>query len=196
MDPVEDYFTLLTETLNRISRQQVWAVIDVLYRAWQSRKQIFLLGNGGSAATASHMANDLNKFTIVPGKSRYKAIALTDNIPLMSAWANDHSYEYIFAEQLNNFVEPGDVVIAISASGNSPNVIRALETARQFQAITIGFTGNEGGILKDLVDYCVFIPDPFIGRQEDGHMILDHLMVRILKGMIADEIEPSINRGG
>jgi D-sedoheptulose 7-phosphate isomerase len=111
MDPVDEYLTLLAETLGRISRHQVWKVIEVLYLAWKDGRHIFLIGNGGSAATASHMANDLNKFTIIPGKTRFKAVALTDNIPIMTAWANDQSYEDIFTEQLINFLEPGDVVV-------------------------------------------------------------------------------------
>jgi D-sedoheptulose 7-phosphate isomerase len=184
-DPVSEYLASLAKTISAISTQQVWQVIHLLYRAWQGGRTIFLCGNGGSAATASHMANDLNKFTIAPGKPRMKAIALTDNIPLMTAWANDDDYESIFSEQLKNFVAPGDVVIAISASGNSPNVLRALETACQMKAVTVGFTGNDGGSLKNLVDLCIFIPDEYIGRQEDGHMILDHLISYTLREMIA-----------
>jgi D-sedoheptulose 7-phosphate isomerase len=175
-DPVDGYLSSLMHTIQALSRERIWEVIGVLYKAWKDERRIYLLGNGGSAATASHMANDLNKLTITDGKPRMKAIALTDNVPLMTAWANDDHYENIFSEQLINFIEPGDIVIAISASGNSPNVIRALETARAYQACTIGFTGNNGGRLKDLVDYCIFIPNDHIGPQEDGHMILDHVI--------------------
>ena len=185
IDPVNDYLTRLRESVAAISQEEVWAVIHVLFQAWQDGRKIFICGNGGSAATASHMANDLNKFTIFEGKPRMKAIALTDNLPLITAWANDAKYEDIFAEQLINLVEPGDILLAISASGNSLNVIRALETARRFQATTIGFTGDHGGRLKDLVDYCIFIPDDYIGRQEDGHMILDHMISYTLRWMIA-----------
>jgi D-sedoheptulose 7-phosphate isomerase len=192
MDTVDEYLNRLADTLKRISREQVWAVIEVLYEAWQTGKYIFILGNGGSAATASHMANDLNKFTITEGKRRMKAIALTDNVPLMTAWGNDDSYEEIFSQQLLNYIEPGDVVIAISASGNSPNVLRALETARLYDATTIGFTGDDGGRLKHLVDHCVFIPDPYIGRQEDGHMILDHVIAFTLHHWAAMEEVQSV----
>ena len=184
-DPVEDYLTSLTQAIRAISQEEIWAVIEVLYQAWQDGRRVFLCGNGGSAATASHMANDLNKFTIAEGKPRLKAISLTDNIPLLTAWGNDSSYEDIFSEQLINFVEPGDVLIAISASGNSPNVIKALKTAQAHQAITIGFSGDTGGKMKQLVDYCILIPDEYIGRQEDGHMILDHVISYTLRGMIA-----------
>ncbi len=141
------------------------------------------------------MANDLNKFTIVEGMPRFKAVSLSDNIPLMTAWANDSSYESIFSEQLLNLVESGDVVVAISTSGNSPNILQALKVARQKQATTIGFTGDDGGMLKDLVDHCVFIPDAYIGRQEDGHMILDHMIASLLRKLITGEIEAIPGRG-
>ncbi len=153
--------------------------------------EIFILGNGGSAATASHMANDLNKGASVPGQPRFKAIALTDNVPLMTAWGNDTSYENIFVEQMMNFLELGDVVIAISASGNSPNVLRALRVARQYGAITIGFTGRDGGQLRRLVDHGVFIPSDHIGQQEDGHMILDHVITSALRQLVEAEAVPA-----
>lgn len=195
MDPVDEYLTLLAGTLGRISRQQVWSAIEVLFEAWHSKKHVYIIGNGGSAATASHMANDLNKFTIVQGMPRFKAVSLSDNMPLITAWANDSSYESIFSEQLLNLVESGDVVVAISTSGNSPNILQALRVARQNQAKTIGFTGDDGGILKDLVDHCVFIPDAYIGRQEDGHMILDHMIASLLRKLITGEIEAIPGRG-
>jgi D-sedoheptulose 7-phosphate isomerase len=183
-DPVNEYLVILSKTIDSLSRPQIWSVLQVLFQAWQNGNRVFICGNGGSAATASHFSNDLNKLTIVDGQRRMKAIALTDNIPLMTAWANDTEYENIFAEQLLNFVEPGDVLIGISTSGNSENVLRALEAARNCQATTIGFTGNQGGKLKDIVDYCIFIPDDHIGRQEDGHMILDHVISNTLRWMI------------
>jgi D-sedoheptulose 7-phosphate isomerase len=186
-DPVDGYLTRLEDVIRAISREQVWSVVNVLMEAWRGKKHIFLLGNGGSAATASHMANDLNKFTITTGKPRFKAITLCDNVPLMTAWGNDTAYENIFVEQLLNFVEAGDVVIGISASGNSLNVLKALSVAHQLCAKTIGFTGDQGGRLKDIADYCVFIPSGHIGQQEDGHMILDHVIVTTLKQLIENE---------
>lgn len=185
IDQVDHYLNELSKTIQKISRAEIWEIIQLLYRAWQDGRRIFLCGNGGSAATASHMANDLNKLTLSAGKPRLKAIALTDNIPLMTAWANDSHYADIFAEQLLNLVEPGDVLIAISASGNSANVLNAIQTAKAHQALTVGFTGKDGGKLKDLVDWCVRIPDEHIGRQEDGHLILDHIIATTLRDMIA-----------
>jgi D-sedoheptulose 7-phosphate isomerase len=185
---VDKYLIELEETLRQLSREQIWAVINVLMDAWRAGQQVFILGNGGSAATASHMANDLNKFTIVKGKPRFKAIAFTDNVPLMTAWGNDTDYSNIFVEQMVNFLQPGDVVIGISTSGNSPNVVKALEVAKSHSARTIGFTGNDGGKMKDIVDWCIFIPSEHIGQQEDGHMILDHVIAVTLKQLIAAEV--------
>jgi D-sedoheptulose 7-phosphate isomerase len=181
---VDAYLQLLTRALAQISREQIEAVIQVLYQAWKENRQVFIFGNGGSAATASHMANDLCKYTIAPGKPRLRAFALTDNVAMLTAWGNDSGYDCIFAEQLSNYLQPGDVVIAISTSGNSSNVICGLEEARGRQAVCVGFTGDNGGRLKELVDYCVFIPDEQIGRQEDGHMILDHVIATILRDLI------------
>lgn len=188
-DPVDDYLNRLAATIMRISREEINAVIEVLFQAWKARKQVFILGNGGSAATASHMANDLCKMTAVDGKHRMKAFSLADNAPLLTAWSNDTCYENVFAEQLINYIEPGDVVIAISASGNSPNVLRALEAAREYGAVRIGLTGLDGGQLKSQVEYCVQIPDEHMGRQEDGHLILDHIIAHTLRWMIAGETE-------
>jgi D-sedoheptulose 7-phosphate isomerase len=189
IDPVDDYLNRLTATLGQISREEINAVIDVLFKNWKARKQVFILGNGGSSTTASHMANDLCKLTAVAGKHRFKAFSLAENAALLTAWGNDTSYENVFAEQLVNYLEPGDVVIAISTSGNSPNVLRALDIAKAHGAIRIGFTGFDGGQLKSQVDYCISIPDGHMGRQEDGHLILDHIIANTLRWMIAGETE-------
>jgi D-sedoheptulose 7-phosphate isomerase len=184
IDPLNQYLVELEEAVRLLKRDSLWQATQVLFEAWRREAQIFILGNGGSAATASHMANDLNKLTITPGKPRFKGIALTDNIPLMTAWGNDNSYEDIFAEQLINFVRPGDVVVAISASGNSPNVLRAVQAARQHGALTIGLTGDSGGKLKGLVDTCVLTPTGHICQQEDCHLIAEHAIVNTLKTLV------------
>lgn len=185
-DMIEKYLVELVQTLNDIDRESIWAITNVLFRAWEDGRKVFIMGNGGSAATASHMANDLNKYTIVPGKKRFKAIALTDNVPLMTAWGNDDSYESIFSEQLINFLGDDDVLIAISASGNSANILKGVTVGRELGAITIGLTGDTGGRLKDLVDYVVLAPSPKIGQQEDCHMILDHVIAYTLRELIKD----------
>ena len=184
VDAVDGYLTEISDMIRQMPQEQIWEVIHVLMDAWRRGSRVFLLGNGGSAATASHMANDLNKYTIVPGQLRFKALALSDNVPLMTAWGNDTSYENIFVEQMLNFWEPGDVAIGISGSGNSPNVLKAMQAARELGGTAIGFTGRDGGKLKDVVDLCIHIPSDKMVQQEDGHMILDHLMVTTLRRLI------------
>src|SRR5438477_4931521 len=144
--------------LQAISRLHLQDVLHLLERAYQGCRRIFIMGNGGSAATASHFALDLAKNTIVQGAPRLKAISLTDHVPLITAWSNDTAYEHIFAEQLASMIEPGDVAIGISTSGNSLNVIYALQLTKQLGGVTIGLLGTEGGKIKDMVDAYVLAP--------------------------------------
>jgi D-sedoheptulose 7-phosphate isomerase len=146
------------------------------------------MGNGGSAATASHFALDLAKNTIMPGVPRLKAISLTDHVPLITAWSNDTAYEHIFAEQLANMIEPGDVVIGISGSGNSQNVINALQLAKESLAATIGLLGAHGGKIKDIVDVYVLAPGHNIEQEEDAHLILAHVITRHMREVVRTQI--------
>ncbi len=130
------------------------------------------------------MVNDLNKQASVPGQPLFRAMAFTDNVPLLTAWSNDDDYVDCFAQQLANFVEPGDVVIAISTSGSSPNVLRALELARQAGARSIGFTGDHGGRLRSMVDLCLFVPSADIGHQEDVHLVLNHVLTTAIRSRL------------
>ncbi len=187
-DLVDVYLRQLSKTIDSMSREAIWSVIEVLMEAWRNGRHVFIFGNGGSASTASHMANDLNKLTVMPGKPRFKAMCLTDNVPLMTAWSNDTAYENVFAEQMINFLEPRDVVIGISCSGNSLNVLKALSLARERGAVTVSFTGNDGGQCKDLADYCITVPSDHIGQQEDAHLILDHVIANTLKQLILAEL--------
>jgi len=133
-----------------------------------------MFGNGGSAALASHLACDLGKGTAVNGIRRFRVLSLTDNIPVITAWANDASYEDIFAEQLRSFVEKGDIVLAISGSGNSSNVLNGLRVARELKAYTIGLTGYQGGKMKDLCDLCLIVPSDNMQFIEDLHVCISH----------------------
>lgn len=187
MDFIDAYLSELEQVIRSLSRDEVRAVADVLMDAWRARVQVFILGNGGSAATASHMMNDLNKYTLVEGRPRFRAISLTDNVPLMTAIGNDLSYADIFVEPLKNLMQAGDLVIAISASGNSPNIVKAAEYAKMNGAKIIGFCGRPGGRLAELADLKVIIPSDRIGQQEDGHMILDH----VLSGALRERIRQS-----
>ncbi|MCS7261118.1 MAG: SIS domain-containing protein [Anaerolineae bacterium] len=181
MDLVEQYIAQLQTCLAQLPLEDVRAVIGVLQYARFNHHQVFIMGNGGSAATASHFACDLGKGTAVPDLPRFRVIALTDNTALFSAYANDFGYEWVFAEQLANLLQPGDVVIGISGSGNSVNILRALELARQRQAFTIGFTGFGGGKMKELVDLCVIVPSTCMEQIEDVHLMLEHLVCSCLR---------------
>ena len=189
MDFIDTYLTELENVIHNLSRADVRAVAYALLDNWRARRQLFIIGNGGSAATASHMMNDMNKFTLVEGKHRFRAIALTDNVPLMTALGNDLAYADIFVEPLKNLLQPGDMLIAISASGNSPNIVRAVEYARTLGVRVIGFCGQPGGQLAQLADLKVIIPSGRIGQQEDGHMILDHVLSAALLERIRQEPE-------
>ncbi|MGA8153349.1 MAG: SIS domain-containing protein [Terriglobales bacterium] len=163
-------------------------IVDELLLRYEQGRTVFLFGNGGSAALASHLACDLGKGTVENGASqaRFRVVALTDNIPLMTAWANDSSYERIFAEQLQNLVYPGDVAFAISGSGNSPNVLAGLQVARAVGAVTIGLTGFQGGKMKALCDYCVVVPSNNMQIIEDFHLSVSHAMFSVIRDRISE----------
>ncbi len=174
MQSIPEYLATLGDVLRRVPTDELEAVVTEIRQAWASGHRVFLLGNGGSAATASHLVCDLAKGTAAPGRPRLKAMAFTDNVPLLTAYGNDLSYDRVFAEQLANFVQPGDVVVAISGSGNSPNVLAAVELANQAGATTIGLTGFRGGKLKGLVQRCVVVPSDNMQQIEDAHMVIGH----------------------
>ena len=184
MESIINYFSELEQMMQAISLSDLQAVLSILEEAYHNGHRIFVMGNGGSAATASHFALDLAKNTIMPGAPRLKAISLTDHVPLITAWSNDTHYEHIFAEQLANLIEPGDVVIGISASGNSPNVINAVKLAQQSRAATIGLLGATGGKLKSIVDAAVLAPGQNIEQEEDAHMILAHVITRHMREVV------------
>jgi len=189
LESVNSYFSELEQMVRAISRPDLERVLSLLENVYRSGHRIFIIGNGGSAATASHFALDLAKNTIMAGAPRLKAISLTDHVPLITAWSNDTAYEHIFAEQLANMIEPGDMVIGISASGNSPNVINALLLARQYRAFTIGLLGARGGKMKDMVDAYVLAPGQNIEQEEDAHMILAHVITRHMREVVRSYAE-------
>jgi len=184
VDSISTYFAELEQMLQAISQTHLQNALLLLERAYRNGHRIFIMGNGGSAATASHFALDLAKNTIMPGAPRLKAISLTDHVPLITAWSNDTAYEHIFAEQLANMIEPGDVVIGISTSGNSVNVINAFNLAKQLQASTIGLLGAKGGKIKDIVDVYILAPGQNIEQEEDAHMILAHVITRHMRDVM------------
>lgn len=178
------YLEQLTDVLDRLPLREIEGVIEIIETAHAAGRQIFIIGNGGSAATASHMMNDLCKGTLghkgdAPWP-RFRVIALTDNVSLLTAWANDTDYNHIFSEPLKNLAQRGDVLVAISASGNSPNVIAAVHTAKALGVTVVGLTGFGGGKLANLSDAAFVVPSSEYGPVEDVHLILDHIITGYL----------------
>jgi D-sedoheptulose 7-phosphate isomerase len=181
MYPLQKYLTELQVVLAELPLDKIREVIDTLNEARFSGQHIFTLGNGGSASTASHFVCDLGKNARQPGLPPFKVIGLADNIAALSAYANDEGYEVIFARQLSSLVAPGDVVIGISTSGRSPNVLAAMQVAREAGAKTIGFTGFDGGALGQMVDIHVNVPSDCVEQIEDVHLMLEHLITVTLR---------------
>lgn len=176
----KEYLTQLKSIIDSLDLRDFDSIINLLLKAYHSNKQVFIMGNGGSAALASHFACDLSKGTLQnvydDKEKRLRAISLTDNVALMTAYSNDLGYEYVFSQQLKNLVNEGDVVIGISASGNSKNVINAINLAKKSKAITIGLLGFDGGKLKTLVDYKILVNSHNYGMVEDVHSSLQHMI--------------------
>jgi len=185
-DPfAREYLSGLRVVLDEINTEDVARVVEILLDAYRRGRTIFIIGNGGSAATASHMMCDLAKGCGVEGKPRIRALSLTDNVSIMTAISNDISYEKVFTEQLKVFLEEGDVVLGITASGNSPNILDAIRYAKEHGATTIGFIGFGGGKLKGMVDAHVTVSSRNYGHVEDLHCVLEHLISQCLRQKIA-----------
>lgn len=176
-----DYVADLKRTLDKMPWTRVEEIVEVLDAARLAGHQVFIFGNGGSASTASHMACDLGKNTVMPGTPRLRTLSLNDNMALFSALGNDYGYENVFVEQLHNLVDAGDVVIAISASGNSPNVLKAVTLATERGATTIGLCGYAGGKLAKIVNYAVVAENNCIEQVEDIHVILEHMITSAMR---------------
>ncbi|MBI4761689.1 MAG: D-sedoheptulose-7-phosphate isomerase [Chloroflexota bacterium] len=181
MEPIQRYLSTLQQTMGKLPQPLIAEVIYTLQRARMQGNQVFIMGNGGSASTASHFVCDLAKNTRNPALPHFRAIGLADNMEIFSAYANDEGYENVFSQQLINLIKPADVVIAISASGNSKNVVNAVEEARKYGATTIGFTGFNGGRLGQIVDLHIHVPSDIIEHVEDIHLMLEHMIVRTIK---------------
>ena len=173
----EKYFSYLQSIFQKIDMKSIEVFINMIEKTREDNKTIYFIGNGGSAATASHFSNDLGIGTRTFQKP-FRAISLTDNLPVMTAISNDYSYDDVFLLQLQTQMQEGDIVVAISASGNSKNLLKAVEWANTNGATTVGLTGFHGGKLKEMVDHTIHIPSNTgeYGPVEDCHMILDHLI--------------------
>lgn len=188
------YFLGVESVLRRLPFALIDSVADTLWQAYLEGKTVYVFGNGGSAALASHCACDLGKGTAMNGARRLRVVALTDNVPLMTAWANDVSYDDIFSEQLAPLINKGDIALAISGSGNSPNVLKALEVAREVGAFTIGLTGFRGGKMKALCDLCVIVPSDNMQVIEDLHVSVNHSLFTSLRSRICDAAAQDLTR--
>lgn len=186
---IDEYFNQMRQIIKDICRSDINKIIEVLFKAWQNKRTVFIMGNGGSASTATHFVCDLAKCTIVEGKKRFRVIGLTDNIPLVSALTNDSGFESIFEEQLKNLVRGGDVLIGISVHGGSgrakagnwsQNLLRAMAYMKKIKGINIGFSGFDGGAMKDIADVCVVVPFNSTPQVESFHLALEHLICNCL----------------
>ena len=179
---VDDYLGEFQKLLAQVDRKQVQTLVDLVTEAYVKEKTVFIIGNGGSGANASHLCEDLGKGTLhdFEKQRRLKVMSLTDNTPYILAWGNDTAYDRIFVEQLKNFVEKGAVLIAISGSGNSPNVIKAIEYANEHGMTTLGVTGYDGGKLRKIAHHTVHVPSWNMGMVESVHSTLFHYLLDVL----------------
>ncbi len=180
-----DFLGGIEKICRTIDKSAIARFTDRLFTAWREERQIFLLGNGGSASTASHFACDLNKCTAFPGKKRMKALALVDNIPLISALTNDEGWDEIYVEQMKNFYRPGDVVLGISVHGGkgrdkagqwSQNLLKAMDYVHQREGTVLGLAGYDGGAFLEVCDECIVVPFDTTPHVEAFHVVLHHLI--------------------
>lgn len=182
------YIDSLASALHAVPTDEIDGVVATLKRAFDDGKQVFVAGNGGSAATASHMACDFQKTTLAKEQARVtkrlKCISLSDSNPLITAWGNDVSYDEIFGQQLRTLANPGDVLLVITASGNSPNILNALRAAKDLGVKAIGFLGFEGGKALQMCDQAIVIRSSDYGVIEDAHSVLMHMVTAALRNIV------------
>ena len=178
--------------MNELPKEKILKAIELLHSARLAGRQIFIMGNGGSASTATHFVCDLAKNTRAKGWPHYKVIGLTDNMAIFSAYANDEGYENVFSQQLDNLIMPDDIVIGISASGNSKNVLNGIALAKSRNAITVGFTGFDGGQLSGMVHLNIHVNSNIIEHVEDIHLMLEHMIVKCLRDQVDAQKMPEI----
>jgi len=192
---IDLYLRELESIIGRISREDIERVIELLYEAWRDGKQVFLAGNGGSASTATHFASDLAKFTSVEARKRFRAVALTDNIPLVSALTNDLGWENVYVEQLKNLMREGDVFVVISVHGGSgaekagpwsQNLLKAAKFVLDNGGKVVGLAGFDGGVLKQMANACIVVPINSTPHVEGFHVVLTHLICARLRESIAE----------
>lgn len=191
---IDLYLQELESIARRISHEDIDRVIELLHEAWKDGRQVFLAGNGGSASTATHFASDLAKFTSVEGKRRFRAVALTDNVPLVSALTNDLGWENVYVEQLKNLMSEDDVFVVISVHGGrgadragpwSQNLLKAAKFVKDNGGKVVGLAGFDGGVLKQIADACIVVPINSTPHVEGFHVVLTHLVCARLRELIS-----------
>lgn len=187
MENVDSYLGRLRTAVEALPRDRLTELGETLYRTYRNGQQVFMLGNGGSASTASHMAADLAKNTIGANMRRFRVLSLNDNQALLTALANDLGYENVFSEQLTNLIRGGDLLVAISASGNSPNVLKAIRYAQRQCAEVVGILGFQGGEAARLADQSIIVPCDHYGVIEDVHLIINHILVDYFSRRLAED---------
>ena len=190
------YFSEMQQVIDRMPLERIDEAIELLFEAWKNDQQVFLVGNGGSAAPASHANNDFNKATIVEGKKRFRAFCLNDNVSWVSALTNDLGWSEVYVEQLKNYFRPGDLLVVFSVHGGkiedpaiewSQNLLKAMRYAREHGGKTIAFTGFDGGAMKEMSDACIVVPYNTTPHVESFHVVLHHLIAFRLAEKIKDE---------
>ena len=194
LEYIQKYFDEMIEVINKFPIQDVNKVMEILFEAWQNDKRVFIMGNGGSASTASHMVCDLSKCTIVSGKIRFTVINLVENLPWISALVNDEGWDNVYVEQLKNYkVNSGDVIIGFSVHGGngkdkaglwSQNLLKAMDFVQQNGGKAIGIAGFDGGAMKKMCDACIVVPVDSTPHTESFHLVLEHLISFGLHEMI------------
>ena len=190
---IDGYLEGLCATIKLLDTTQLAQIVAVLLRAQDEGKTIFTMGNGGHGSTASHMINDIAKHSVssdakdrVVTAKRFRTMCLNDSVSLLTGVANDMGYDHVFSEQLENWCQPGDVVIGISGSGNSPNVLKAFAVARQRGATSICLSGKSGGQAKAAADICVVVPSDKMVQIEDVHLMINHAVADELKKAVQE----------
>lgn len=186
-----DYFEIHGKVVSQLPYAEIDQIGEELWRAFEERRKVLIFGNGGNASLACHFACDLGKGTVLPegGQKRFQVFSLTNNVALLTALANDLSYEEVFAEQLRSHLEPGDIAFAISGSGNSPNVLVALGASRELGGINIGLGGFEGGKMKALCDHCAVVPSDNMQIVEDLQLGIAHALFTCLRQRILNHAQ-------
>jgi D-sedoheptulose 7-phosphate isomerase len=183
---VREHMRELDKAIEQLPLRELDQLSEALFRAYRNDRQVFTLGNGGSSSTASHMAADLDKNTIGANMHRFRITCLADNVSIMTALSNDLGYENVFVEQLMNHIRAGDVLIVVSASGNSPNVLKAMHYARSRSAEVAALLGFDGGAARELADIAVVIGSHDYGVVEDAHLIINHILVDYFRARLRE----------